>query len=48
MYKHLTGGYTGDRARLLSVVFRGRTRGNGHKLKHRRFPLNTTRKHFLL
>lgn len=34
-----------DRAKILSVVSSGRIRGNGHKLKCRRFCLNI-RKHF--
>lgn len=33
-------------ARLFSGVLRGRTRGSGHNLKHRRLPLNIW-KHFL-
>ncbi|KAK4824715.1 hypothetical protein QYF61_017941 [Mycteria americana] len=45
VYKHLQRGGIEDRARLLSVVPSGRTRGNRHKPKHRRFPLNI-RKHF--
>lgn len=43
-HKYLREGYTEDRARLLSVVPCARTRGNGHKLKHRRLPL-TIRQH---
>jgi len=39
-------GYEGDGARLCSVVPSVRTRGNGHRWKHRRFLLNI-RKHFL-
>ena len=45
MCKYLKGGRKEDTARLCSVVPSDRTRGNGHNLKHRRFPLNI-RKHF--
>ncbi|KAK4832897.1 LOW QUALITY PROTEIN: hypothetical protein QYF61_026447 [Mycteria americana] len=45
VYKYLKGGRKEDTARLCSVVPSDRTRGNGHNLKHRRFPLNI-RKHF--
>ena len=45
MYKYLTGGNEDEGARLFSVMPSDKTRGNGHKLKHRRFPLNI-RKHF--
>jgi len=44
-YKYLKGGHEEDGARLVSVVTSDSTRGNGHKLKHRRFPLNI-REHF--
>ena len=44
-YKYLRGRCQKDEARLCSVVPSDRTRGNGHKWKHRKFRL-TMRKNF--
>jgi len=41
MYKYLKGGCKEDGARLFSVVFSASSRGHGHKLEHKKFPLNT-------
>lgn len=39
--KYLRGECKKNSTRLFSVVPCDRTRGSGHKLKHRRFPLNS-------
>ena len=40
VYKYLRGGCQEDGASLFSIVPSERMRGNGHKLKHRKFWLN--------
>jgi len=43
LYKYLKGGFQEDGAKLFSVVPSDRTRGNRHKVKHRKFQLNMTK-----
>jgi len=47
-YKYLQSGCQEDGAKLSSVVPSDRTRGNGHKLKQRKFQLKTTKNFFPL
>jgi len=46
--KYLQGGCQEDGAKLFSVVPSDRTRGNRHKLKPRKFHLNTRKNFFTL
>jgi len=47
-YKYLKGRCQEDGARLFSVVPSNRTKGNEHKLKHKKFLLNMRKNFFTL
>jgi len=47
-YKYLKGGCQEGGAKLFSVVPSNRTRGNWHKLKHKKFHLNMRKNFFTL